>query len=57
MKEINLLNRVQAAFHLCKNINLAAIQETHLKSEFAFNHNYRIPLKIILQTSHTGEKT
>jgi hypothetical protein len=35
MKEVKLLNRVQAALHLSCDFTLATVQESRLKSELA----------------------
>ena len=45
MKEIKLLNRVQAVLHLYNSIILATVQESGLKSELAFNNYSHLSLK------------
>ena len=45
MKEIKLLDRVQAVSHSSINIILATIQEHGLKSELACNNGFHISLK------------
>ena len=51
MKEIKLLDCVQAVLHLYNSIILAAIQEPELKSELAFNNYTHISLKFDINVS------